>query len=111
MRCQSLVGSGGAETRAEALYRVAVARRRERRYVEAAHVWQQVLDLTGVPHRFEQEALRALAIHHEHRVKDAERALMFARRAYKKERTAVRRREGHTRVRRLERRLADRLRP
>jgi hypothetical protein len=36
---------------------------------------------------------------------------MFARRAYKKERTAGRRREGHTRVRRLERRLADRLRP
>lgn len=111
MRCRSLVGPGGAETRAEALYRVALARRRERRYAEAARVWQQVLDLGGVPHRFEQEALRALAIHHEHRVKDAERALMFARRAYKKERTAGRRREGHTRVRRLERRLADRRRP
>lgn len=107
---QLRAGSDGSETRAEALYRVALARRRERRYAEAALVWQQVLDLRSVPHRVEQEALRALAIHHEHRVKDAEQALIFARRAYKKERAAGRRREGHNRVRRLERRLADRFR-
>ena len=56
---------------------------------------------------FEREALRALAVHHEHRLKDPDGALTFARRAYAVEYTAGRRREVQRRLTRLERRLAN----
>ena len=92
--------------RAEALYRVASARRRQRRHVDAARVWQSLLDLERTSGLFEREALRALAVHYEHRLKDTGRALTFARRAYTAARTAAGRREVQKRVARLERRLA-----
>ena len=97
---------GLLDVRAEALYRVAAARRRQRRHVEAARVWQSLIDLGRPPGLFEREALRALAVHHEHRLKDTGRALTFARRAYVEARTAAARREVQKRVTRLERRLA-----
>ena len=97
---------GLLDVRAEALYRVASARRRQRRHVEAARVWQSLIDLGRPPGLFEREALRALAVHHEHRLKDTGRALTFARRAYVEARTAAARREVQQRVTRLERRLA-----
>ena len=90
---------------AEALYRVALARRRQRRHADAARVWQSLIDLGRTPGLFEREALRALAVHHEHRLKDTGRALMFARRAHSEARTAAGRREVQKRVTRLERRL------
>ena len=97
---------GLLDVRAEALYRVASARRRQRRHADAALVWRELLDLGRTPGLFEREALRALAVHHEHRLKDMGRALTFARRAYAVARTAHRRRDGQKRVMRLERRLA-----
>ena len=100
-------GLGATDVRAEALYRVASARRRQRRHVEAARVWQSLLDLGRTPGPFEREALRALAVHHEHRLKNTGRALTFARRAYAEARTAAGRREVQKRLTRLERRLAD----
>ena len=73
----------GAESRvtdikAEALYRLALWHRRERRFAEAAAIWREVLDLTdprGVRRMMGMRALRrfaaeALAIHHEHRDRD-----------------------------------------
>ena len=99
---------GDLDVLAEALYRVASARRRQRRHTEAARVWHRLLDLRRMPGLFEREALRALAVHHEHRLKDAGRALTFARRAYAEERTAYRRLDVQKRVTRLERRLAGR---
>ena len=94
------------DVRAEALYRVALAHRRRRRHVDAACVWQRLLDLGRPPGVFERESLRALAVHHEHRLKDTARALTFARRAYAEEHTAYRRRNGQKRLTRLEQRLA-----
>ena len=99
---------GSLDVRAEALYRVASARRRQRRHIDAARVWQRLLDLGRTPGLFEREALRALAVHHEHRLKDTGRALTFARRAYAEARTATGRREVQKRMTRLERRLAGR---
>ena len=97
---------GDPDVQAEALYRVASVRRRQRRHADAARVWQRLLDLGRTPGLFEREALRALAVHHEHRLKDTGRALTFARRAYAEERTAYRRLDGQKRMTRLERRLA-----
>ena len=102
-------GLDATDVRAEALYRVASARRRQRRHVEAARVWQSLLDLGRTPGPFEREALRALAVHHEHRLKNTGRALTFARRAYAEARTAASRREVQKRLTRLERRVADRV--
>ena len=97
---------GVLDVRAEALYRVASARRRQRRHADAARVWQRLLDVgRRPPGLFEREALRALAVHHEHRLKDTRRALTFARLAYAEERTPTRRRDVQKRVTRLERRL------
>ena len=96
---------GLLDVRAEALYRVASACRRERRHVEAARIWQRLLDLGRTPGVFERAALRALAVHHEHRLKDTSRALTFARRAYTEAHTVAGRREGQKRLTRLERRL------
>ena len=97
------------DVRAEALYRVASARRRQRRHVDAARVWQSLVDLGRTPGMFEREALRALAVHHEHRLKDTGRALSFARRAHAEARTAAARRDVQKRVTRLERRLDPRV--
>jgi len=70
--------SRSAEVKAEALYRLALWHRRERRYAEAATIWRDVLELTeprGVRRMSGMRALRrfaaeALAIHHEHRDRD-----------------------------------------
>lgn len=68
--------------RAEALYRLGLRCRRERRFEEAAAVWRDVLALTDSGrHRrrpfmpeLRQFAVEALAIHHEHRARDLETA-------------------------------------
>jgi len=75
-----------AEVKAEALYRLGLWHRRERRFVEAASIWREVLDLTepkGVRRIAGMRALRqfaaeALAIHHEHRDRDLDSARELA---------------------------------
>jgi hypothetical protein len=66
------------EVRGEALYRLALRHRRERRFVEAAATWRDVIELTepravrriaGLG-ELRQFAAEALAIHHEHRERD-----------------------------------------
>ena len=72
--------------RAEALYRLALWHRRERRFAEAAAIWREVLDLTeprGVRRMTGMRALRrfaaeALAVHHEHRDRDLDSARELA---------------------------------
>ena len=93
------------DSRAEALYRLALARRRARRHDEAAVLWERLLALGRPTGALEREALRALAIHHEHRLKDDGAALRLARQAYQGEPTVHRRRDGEQRMTRLERRL------
>ena len=74
--------AGHVDVRAEALYRLGLRLRRDRRFEEAAEVWRRVLDLgagqrarrsTVVP-ALRQFAVRQLAIHHEHRERDYEGA-------------------------------------
>jgi hypothetical protein len=55
--------------------------RRVRRYDEAAACWRRLLDLGGGPSRVVREASEALAIHHEHRVRDLGAARTFALRS------------------------------
>ncbi|HET7619683.1 MAG TPA: ribonuclease H-like domain-containing protein [Vicinamibacterales bacterium] len=68
---------GSTEVRAEALYRLAVRLRRDRRFDEAANVWRQLLDVRPARGRsgrllteLRHVAAEALAIHHEHRARD-----------------------------------------
>jgi uncharacterized protein YprB with RNaseH-like and TPR domain len=70
--------------RAEAIYRLGVRLRRDRRFVEAADCWRRLLDLKqgrqgrrregsggqGLLEALRQYAVEALAIHHEHRERD-----------------------------------------
>ena len=72
-------GSACTDVSAEALYRLGVRLRRERRYGEAADCWRRILALRAqrgstllAPLR--QYAVEALAIHHEHRERDYEGA-------------------------------------
>ena len=71
--------------RAEALRQLALQRRRQHRYDEAAEAWQGVLD-GGAAGSLAQEARRALAIHHEHRRRDLDAARAVALHALESER-------------------------
>ena len=62
------------EVRAEALRRLALIRRRAGRPGDAAAAWQELVYLPGCSSVFRREAREALAIHHEHRVRDLHRA-------------------------------------
>ena len=73
------------DVRAEAIYRLGVGLRRDRRYREAAECWRRLLDVRqGRSGRrgallapLRQYAVEALAIHHEHRERDYEGAKEF----------------------------------
>jgi hypothetical protein len=61
-----------------ALRALALMERRGRRYGEAARLWQAMLDVPECPLPLAREATAALAIHHEHRVRDFDAAREFA---------------------------------
>jgi hypothetical protein len=67
-----------AAARAEALRWLARHRRRARRFAEAAEIWQQLVEIKGLPPDLRREGLEALAIHAEHRAKDLAAARRFA---------------------------------
>jgi hypothetical protein len=62
----------------DARRRLAGALRRGRRYEEAATCWRELLEIPRCPRHVAREANEALAIHHEHRVRDLEAAKTFA---------------------------------
>jgi uncharacterized protein YprB with RNaseH-like and TPR domain len=72
-----LVG-GEPETHAEALRRLAWIRRRDRRPHEAAEAWNELAVLPRCAAALRREAKEALAIHHEHRLKDLQAARQHA---------------------------------
>ena len=96
---------------AEALYRLGLRLRRERRYDDAAAVWRRVLALKQGRYgprsvllpALRQFATEALAIHHEHRDKDYESAKEFTLRLLDDAPEADRPRH---RLNRLERKIA-----
>lgn len=71
-----------AEVQRQALGRLALMHRRATRHNDAARCWQGILDLVPRGRRqltsLERQAVEALAIHHEHRAHDLERARTYA---------------------------------
>jgi uncharacterized protein YprB with RNaseH-like and TPR domain len=62
------------EVRADALRRLALCRRRAGRMSEAAAAWHELVGVPACPPSLRREAREALAIHHEHRSRDLQRA-------------------------------------
>ena len=78
-RHAAMDSAAAVDVRAEALYRLGLRLRRDRRFADAAVVWRDLLDLrpgrgrpTPVFTSLTQFAAEALAIHHEHRERDYE---------------------------------------
>lgn len=102
------------DTRAEALYRLGLRRRRARRHDDAAVLWRELEAATrGAARRhgsalaaLHQFALEALAIHHEHRARDLDTARELARFALEAEPPSTRARGMRHRLARLDRKLA-----
>ncbi len=63
-------GTASAAILIDALRSLALLLRRQRRFGDAAARWQQVLTVPNCPLSVVREAMEALAIHHEHRVRD-----------------------------------------
>ena len=105
--------SRDAATRGDAIYRLAVRLRRDRRFMEAAEAWRELMDLTeprgmrrGLLGDLRQIAVEALAIHHEHRSKDLAGARELAMTSL--EESGVRPEKARHRLARLDRKLARR---
>ena len=104
---RSMQESQAAPIRVDALRSLACAARRARRYHDAAACWRQLLDVPLCPRNTVREALEALAIHHEHRVRDLGVARTFALGSLNAaSRTSASERARH-RLARLERKLSD----
>ena len=93
------------EAPARALGRLAGIYRRLRRHADAAATWERVLRLPRVPDRLLREASVALAVHHEHRVRDLPQAQQFAATALEAELQPARRRAVEHRLTRLQRKI------
>jgi uncharacterized protein len=103
-----------APVRAEALYRLGVRCRRDRRFHEAADAWRAILDLTEPPSirrspagsALRSFAVEALAIHHEHRDRDLHTARELAQFALDEGQDARRAHGYRHRLARLDRKIA-----
>ena len=107
-RCRSPRGAFDP-VRIDALRLLALARRRARRYEEAASCWRELLDVRGCPPPIVREATEALAIHHEHRLRDLATARLFALRTLEtveQERRAGWTASVHHRLSRLDRKMS-----
>jgi uncharacterized protein len=110
------IESACVDTRAEALYRLGLHCRRERRFAEAAARWKELVALTDGPSRrrspelraLREFAIEALAIHHEHRARDLDTARELARFALDEDETSRRADGMRHRLARLDRKLAKR---
>ncbi len=98
---------GGAfdRIRIEALHALAQALRRARRYREAAGCWRTLAETRGCPLHIAHEAIEALAIHQEHRVKDLVTARALALQCLESDGNPTRTRAVRHRIGRLDRKL------
>jgi uncharacterized protein YprB with RNaseH-like and TPR domain len=96
---------GDVVTQAEALRACAVLQRRERRHAEAAEAWQRLVQLRGCPAHMRREAMEALAVHHEHRLRDLRAARSLALESMRLSQSAARREAVQHRLARLDRKL------
>jgi hypothetical protein len=112
-RAASWAGQIGRESdvQADALRRLALARRRAGRMVEAAVAWHALIDLPACPAVLRREAREALAIHHEHRSRDLETAKALVLDVLADARVPAWRARAAYRLERLNRKLATRTTP
>ena len=94
-------------TRAEALRASAMLCRRGRRHEDAAAAWRRILDLRGCPPHIMREATEALAVHHEHRLRDPRAARSFAVESMRLQNSHARQQALQHRLARLDRKLGD----
>jgi uncharacterized protein YprB with RNaseH-like and TPR domain len=94
--------------RIDAMWALAQALRHRRRFDEAAAWWQRLAETCGCPAPARREAIEALAIHHEHRVRDLPAARTFALRNLEEEQPPSRTRAVEHRLARLDRKLERR---
>jgi len=106
-RQRSLYEDADVLTRAEALRSYAVLCRRQRLFADAADGWQRILTLRRCPPHITREATEALAVHHEHRLRDPGSARQFALQTLRFAATASRQHAVRHRLARLERKLGD----
>jgi uncharacterized protein len=95
-----------SEVYMDAVRALALALRRSRKYQEAAGCWEQLLGLHHCPPRLAREASEALAIHHEHRVRDFPAAKAFALRGLEQHSGPAWKNAAQYRLTRLERKMA-----
>jgi uncharacterized protein YprB with RNaseH-like and TPR domain len=93
--------------RADALHWLALHRRRTRRFEDAAAAWEELARISGLDAERRREALEALAVHHEHRVKNLRQAREFALSALELADDARRVDEVRHRLGRLSRKLGE----
>jgi hypothetical protein len=96
---------GSPVTQAEALRAHAVSCRRARQFDASADAWQRILALHDCPAHITTEATNALAVHHEHRLRDFRTARLFAVHSLQLTLNGARREAARHRVARLDRRL------
>ena len=94
-------------TRADAWRSYAVLSRRMRRFGDAASAWRRILSLRGCPPAIARDASEALAVHHEHRLRDLQAARRFALQSLSVQATSSRREAAQHRLARLDRKLGD----
>jgi hypothetical protein len=91
--------------RVQALRALALRCRRSQRYGEAELCWSRITAARRCPPGLLREALEALAIHHEHRSRDLERARTFAEQSGSLSRAAGHNGAVQRRLARLHRKL------
>jgi tetratricopeptide (TPR) repeat protein len=102
---------GNCTVQAEALRAYAVSCRRAGQFDAAAEAWQRVLALRDCPMQIVKEAAEALAIHHEHRLRDFRAARLFAVHSMEVTVSAARREAARHRVARLDRKIGGWVEP
>lgn len=96
------------EIQVDALRALAIGARRQRRYDAAALRWQQLIDFPRCPRDVAREAMEALAIHHEHRVRDLATAKQFALKSLDEGSDAAWGDAVRHRLKRLDRKISER---
>jgi uncharacterized protein YprB with RNaseH-like and TPR domain len=97
-----------ASLRIGALRALAQVERKSRRYIAAAARWAEILAVPNCPTHIAREATEALAIHHEHRLRDFDGARAFAMRSLAAGARGSWQESVRHRLARIERKLAGR---
>ncbi len=101
--------SAHSAVRIESLRALALAWRRARQHDRAAACWSALLDAPACPRHVAREATDALAIHHEHRVRDLAAAKGFALRSLESGVHPASHAAVRHRLARIERKMSSRL--